>query len=584
MNTNISHESLTEMFNSRYRIISLLGKGGMGNVYLAEDLRLKGKLWAIKEIKIEKKDHQKFIDEAKMLATLNHPYLPNIIDYFPPDDNNNLSYLVMDYIKGKTMLEYFNLKRKELETSQIVKYAIQICDLLDYLHNGQANPVIYRDIKPSNIMIDENDKIRLIDFGIARRYKEGKLSDTVQLGTYGFAAPEQFENKQTDQRTDIYSLGALLFFLLSKGIYYRPVEKSLNGLRNDLPISLINIVNKMLKYIPAERYQNIIQVKRDLESIFNQNQEIDLDLTEKINFGEDETLKISHSDMISASINSQVKGQFSTKLVAIVNLSKRAGSTFLTLNLAKKLSEIHILASIIEAPFEPYIYDHIGLEQMIARSNNNQLYSIPHIIYEEKRIEKARETIENGIMWLVPDPRKSNIHEEKWTYHHMIKLLYSSRKANIMLLDIGSNIEHHSMEPLINEADLVLLVIDPMPAEIMANQTLLKRFLELRNEGLPIEMVINNWTRGVEKKDLLHALKVKPLSFIPHVDLTYIHQAVYQCIIPFELEEVKVKLQEPLLTILKKIVPKDILIEKEPNKKSWIKNWFKEEKLFASKK
>jgi serine/threonine protein kinase len=250
------------LFN-RYQIEAILGKGGMGTVYLVKDLRLNGKLWAIKETMMSPDDYLKFVDEAKMLVDLEHPNLPNIVDYYPPNENGQ-TYIVMDYIKGKPLSTLFEESGYLLPYQRVIKYAIQLCNLLDYLHHHKPTPIIYRDLKPANVMIDEKDNVQLIDFGIARKYKEGKNSDTVPMGTIGFAAPEQFEQAQTDHRTDLFSLGAMLYYLLSGGRYVYSTGQPLHTINHEVPERLSEIVQMLVKVDPNERYQNTKLLKQDL--------------------------------------------------------------------------------------------------------------------------------------------------------------------------------------------------------------------------------------------------------------------------------------------------------------------------------
>lgn len=262
--TNKLH--IADMLGNRYQIISIIGRGGMGTVYLAEDLKLKGKKWAVKETKYKHASAEQFIAEAEMLTKLSHPYLPQIVDYFPPDAEG-YSYVVMDYVRGETLSKRFERGGKKLAVSLVIKYAMQICDLFYYLHHEQTVPIIYRDLKPSNIMIDENDNVRIIDFGIARNFKEGQQTDTVQLGTIGFAAPEQFENRQTDQRTDLYALGAVMYYLLSGGQYFYAHQKELAEFNRDLPDELVRIIHKLLQVNPSDRYPDVMELRGDLKTL-----------------------------------------------------------------------------------------------------------------------------------------------------------------------------------------------------------------------------------------------------------------------------------------------------------------------------
>lgn len=256
-----------DILGSRYRIVSTVGRGGMGTVYLAEDLKLKGKRWAVKETLQQVQDYQRFVDEAEMLIRLHHAHLPGIVDYFPPDDEG-FSYLVMDYIAGETLAERFSRTGGQVEVAAAVNYALQLCDLFHYLHDELPVPMIYRDLKPSNIMIDGQEQVRLIDFGIARHFKSGGQADTVQIGTVGFAAPEQFQQLQTDRRTDLYSLGAVLYYLLSGGKYPYSSGVPLARLNEEVPHSLSVIIEKLLEHDPDRRYPNAREVREALSGVY----------------------------------------------------------------------------------------------------------------------------------------------------------------------------------------------------------------------------------------------------------------------------------------------------------------------------
>lgn len=206
--------------NGRYRIIRRIGKGGMGAVYLAEDMRLGQSHWAIKEMSDAHLDPSArlravaaFEQEANLMATmLNHPNIPRVIDYF---SENGKKYLVMAYVDGETLEERLNRNQgRPLPEREVMSWAIQLCQVLTYLHT-LPQPIIFRDIKPANIMVDGKGQIKLIDFGIARLFKPGQTKDTIRIGSPGYAPPEQYGKGQTDGRSDIYALGATLHQLLT---------------------------------------------------------------------------------------------------------------------------------------------------------------------------------------------------------------------------------------------------------------------------------------------------------------------------------------------------------------------------------
>ena len=205
------------LLDGKYKILNKIGQGGMSIVYLAMNEKA-NKQWAVKEMRKEKNRNyevmkQSLITETNLLKELKHPYLPSIADIIENDDT---IIIVMDYIEGRPLSDIL-LEEGTIEEDKVVDYAIQLCDVLDYLHS-QNPPIIYRDLKPANIMLKPDGNITLIDFGTARKYNYDSVSDTTCLGTIGYAAPEQFAGetlRQTDARTDIYNLGATMYHLLT---------------------------------------------------------------------------------------------------------------------------------------------------------------------------------------------------------------------------------------------------------------------------------------------------------------------------------------------------------------------------------
>ena len=202
----------------RYRILRRVGQGGMGAVYEAEDARLPGKQWAVKEMSdaaltdAERAEAlQSFHREADLLAALDHPNLPQVTDFFEADGKH---YLVMEFVDGQTLEELVAGAARPLPPETVLGLGVDLCRVLDYLHSCRP-PIIFRDLKPANIMIGRDGVIKLIDFGIARLFTPGKSRDTTTLGTPGYAAPEQYGKGQTDARSDLYALGATLHFLLT---------------------------------------------------------------------------------------------------------------------------------------------------------------------------------------------------------------------------------------------------------------------------------------------------------------------------------------------------------------------------------
>lgn len=254
-----------QIIRERYTIRRVIGKGGMATVYLVEDSRLPEKRWAMKEMgehlpeNNESQALTQFRREAEMLARLSHPYLPKVVDFFTLEGRN---YLVMEYLQGKTLDLVINENQGFIEEEKIRKWGMEICEVLEYLHS-QEPPIIFRDIKPDNIIVDPDEHIRLIDFGIARMFDPGKREDTIVIGTPGFASPEQYGRGQTDFRSDIYSLGATMY-CLATGM--NPAEKPFSFLipssvNPNISPGLDSIILKCLEIDPARRFSTAAELK-----------------------------------------------------------------------------------------------------------------------------------------------------------------------------------------------------------------------------------------------------------------------------------------------------------------------------------
>lgn len=247
-----------QVIDNRYYIIDLIGSGGMSKVYLAEDLKLKGKRWAIKECMCSEDHFSVLREEADMLIALDHPRLPRIVDYYLPNTGGN-AYLIMDYIEGMTLSQLMKDNPGPLPGEFIVHIAKQLLEVLQYLH-GQRPPIVYRDLKPGNIMLTIQKELMLIDFGIARSYKKGNTEDTVKLGTAGFAAPEQYGGGQSGPVSDLYGLGALLLFMATGGQYSYWEYGLESKLCDQIPDGLIPVIRRLLRHHPEDRYQHAAAV------------------------------------------------------------------------------------------------------------------------------------------------------------------------------------------------------------------------------------------------------------------------------------------------------------------------------------
>lgn len=259
------------VLQERFELIRKLGQGGMGAVYLARDRRLSTRQWAVKEMSdaaitgpLERQQAaEAFKHEAELLAGLSHPNLPQVADYFV---ENGKSYLVMEFVPGESLLAYIQREGLPRPLAEVLDWARQIFDVLDYLHTRQP-PIIFRDLKPSNIMITPQRQIKLVDFGIARVFKPGKDKDTQAFGTMGYSAPEQYGKGQTDARSDIYSLGVLLHQLLTG---YDPASSPFrlppaSQVNPNVPADLNQCISQATAAVPAERFPSIAAFRAAFE-------------------------------------------------------------------------------------------------------------------------------------------------------------------------------------------------------------------------------------------------------------------------------------------------------------------------------
>jgi hypothetical protein len=262
---------LDHLLKERYRILEHIGSGGFGEVYKAVDTQFAERVVAIKAMSQSGLSAQEateaseaFKHEAFLLAKLVHPNLPAIYDYFTEQRN---WYLVMSFIEGETLEDYLARPDSTFQVDEVLQIGISLCSVLEYLHNRQP-PIIFRDLKPSNIMRTPEGQLYLIDFGIARLFKQGQARDTMALGSPGYAAPEQYGKVQSTPRSDIYSLGATLHHLLSGR---DPAEAPFVFPPLVLPgyPGLNELIFRMLDKDANQRPGSMTEVRQELQQIFS---------------------------------------------------------------------------------------------------------------------------------------------------------------------------------------------------------------------------------------------------------------------------------------------------------------------------
>lgn len=253
-----------ETLNETYTLLGVLGSGGMSTVYLAEHTRLHIRV-AIKRIPRDPQREPYIDNEYRLLKKLRHPLLPYVLDAFQQED---CEYIVEEYIPGKTLQQLLQDQgRIPEETARFWMKAL--CDVLDYLHS-RTPPVIYRDLKPSNIMVLPGGTLKLLDFGIARETNEGTAASSTHVGSYGYAAPEQFGHGPVDARSDLYSLGVTFHHLLTGKSPYDPPYKvqSARELNPEISVGMDAVLRRCTQADPARRYKSVRSLRYDLDHLY----------------------------------------------------------------------------------------------------------------------------------------------------------------------------------------------------------------------------------------------------------------------------------------------------------------------------
>lgn len=250
------------MTGGKYRLLKVIGRGGTSVVYLGERLP-EGERYAIKEVDGDKASRETVRMELRLQQRLYHPALVHIWEVY---EEQGKLYIVMDYVEGISLQSLLK-EQGAREAEQAVEWGLQLCRALSYLHSFRP-PVIYRDMKPANVILRPDGRLMLVDFGTARQYRIHKRRDTVPLGTPGYAAPEQYRGRQSDIRTDIYCLGATLYQMLTGHDPGEPPYR-ICGIREwnkELSPKLDRIVKKCTAKNPWRRYRNCAQLQKELEN------------------------------------------------------------------------------------------------------------------------------------------------------------------------------------------------------------------------------------------------------------------------------------------------------------------------------
>lgn len=249
-----------ELIGGACLLQELIGQGGSGRVFKAYHKRL-DLIVAVKEICHELISSIDVANEKDMLLSLRHNGIPRIYDII---EDNQTYYLIMDYIEGQTLKEYIE-KMENLPVNAVLRLAIELGNIVSYLHNFKGG-IIFRDLKPGNIMLDRENHIHLIDFGISKRLEAKESSKVLYSGTCNYSSPEQLKGELCDNRTDIYSLGAVIYYMVEG---HNPVESGEQSYRRSTPEILISIIEKAMAHDKQERYSRVEELSSDLNSVYN---------------------------------------------------------------------------------------------------------------------------------------------------------------------------------------------------------------------------------------------------------------------------------------------------------------------------
>ncbi|MHC2181634.1 MULTISPECIES: serine/threonine-protein kinase [unclassified Paenibacillus] len=529
---------LGDVLAGRYRIAAQLGRGGMSSVFLADDLKLKGKRWAVKETYVgdgaahgsdeveteAAKRRHILLSEAETMSRLSHPNLPDIVDYVPLTRHGFL-YLVMDYIEGETLLQRFERQGKRMTERQVAELALQLCDLLDYLHSIRPEPIIHRDLKPSNLMLDASGRLRLIDFGTARSFKADKSADTVCIGTVGFAAPEQLEGRQSDPRTDLYGLGALMYFLLTGGVYYSAQRSPSEAAA--LPAGIAPLVLRLLRASPESRCSSAREAGSELRR----------------------WLAPARPPAGPAA----VAGAAWTPplVVAVGALYPGAGATFAALALARLLHDQGVPHAVIE-PSTPRAELHALLLAEGHAPPGYRCYNAPGGGFGQA---EERRWTDGHTLWLPAEPEEqagSPIADPSYWF----KLFHAIRRP-VLIADIGAQWEHPTVKQLLEVATDIVYIADPFvhKLELPAVQRVLRQVQAWVGPGRRLHCFANKCPRKAEA--WLRLLPQRPICVLPALDIAVLAAAEWNGRLPHDAPPVRRTLRESMQPWINNLLPSE---------------------------
>lgn len=475
------------MIGDRYQIDRLIGQGGMGVVYSVLDRKLNGIRRALKVVKGAGAGSGLY-DEAAMLMRLNHPHLPVIFDYFRLEEQGEEAF-VMDFIEGRTLSELLDDPLSAFTFDELVRIGSQLCSALAYLHD-QPRPIIHRDLKPSNIMIDYSGNVKVIDFGISRTFKAGQLQDTMRLGTLQFAAPEQLAMKQSDERTDIYGLGMLLFYVASGGgIYSSQQPQSIRKLlAGRLPVPFIVILERMLQMNPSYRYASMVEVERAMKSFINNSR------------------GCTASDIQALPL----AGMRQRMLVSVISLHAGAGATFLTPLIAELLQDQKTTKAVTAIEHPRLVPEwrqslHEGIQWNVVETGS---------IKDQQQYLHGYE-VGRSIHWYAVNNEDAAVGQRD-PGEELEDLLRHSGES-ITLIDLSNNWEQADSYYWLTKSRYVIVVADPFVAKWQTGKMRKLELLaeELKHKGMELVWIANKDVRFNCRHDWLRLFPKRPVATIP---------------------------------------------------------------------
>lgn len=451
----LDSDLIGKIINKKYEIKSFIGKGGMGKVFLAKNIML-GNEWAIKVVSKNYQYAKYFRREAEILEKINHPNMPKIIDMFEDEEN---IYIVETYIEGKLLSDEI-LSKKRLTNEIVIDYFIQMSELIEYLHDIKPYPIVYRDLKPNNIIISHNNRLVLIDFSIAKLHNSSNAEDTIIAGNKYYSSPEQLNlNERSDTRSDIYALGMLALRMITGKLKQEISVYDMDGF-NEISPELREIIEKCIYKNADLRYQSTSELVRDLKHLQN------------------ETTKISSND----------------KKIILVDGMNSSGKTFVASMLAKVYANEKVKTAYIDLTNELGSCEYFNIkteENILDAAKENNIENIKSKSYKCKKYL---------------DIYKGEIIDEKIIIDFARKL---SKINDVVIIDMNEN----EYSTLYTYADEILLVLSQdEKIENLSNKKIVDyvdKELDLNN----VKIIVNKYEK--EFKNINEILK--EINIIPKI-------------------------------------------------------------------